>query len=253
MVQIDAAASAVNDNDTAPPPKEPEMKFNPWHDPDNGQFTFGPGGTVGAAAEASMAKRPEVPISINLNSGAVTYPDGHVEVLLDPPTPYRYFATRPDVAIDPAIEERVNTIAKNFKDETGKILVINSGTRSSSRQARAMYDKFQAGSTGSEYGNQVAASEVRASYLKGKEDKLAPKEIVSSMKSVIDRQIKNGTYLSYHISGRAVDIRTLGQGYSASEKAKLRASVERAGGVFLEESKPPHIHVQFPEPVKKNQ
>ena len=27
-----------------PLPKDAEYKFNPWHDPENGQFTFGPGG-----------------------------------------------------------------------------------------------------------------------------------------------------------------------------------------------------------------
>ncbi len=268
---VGLAALPVNDNDPAPPPIGPppaepdvEVKFNPWHDPDNGQFTFagagnrhGDGGHAGdggrrargaAARTANMAKPPESPVSVDPNSGARTYRDGRVEIALDPAVPYRHYKQGPQVMVDEAIAENVNALAKDFKEKSGKTLTLTSGSRSKAKQARAMYDKFEAGSQGADYSNRAALNEIRAAYLKGKEDKLSRNEIVAVMRSVIDAQTKKGTYISYHLSGRAVDIRTVKQGFSAADKAILRASVALFGGKFHEEFRPPHIHIEFPQP-----
>ena len=49
-------------------PAAPEIKYNPWHDPDDGRFTFtgtgryfGPGGVGGAATRTSSARMSERP------------------------------------------------------------------------------------------------------------------------------------------------------------------------------------------------
>jgi hypothetical protein len=46
------------------PPVAAETKFNPWHDPSNGQFTFRQGGTRGPGM-VRPAKRPTAMVAAN--------------------------------------------------------------------------------------------------------------------------------------------------------------------------------------------
>jgi hypothetical protein len=82
----EAAKDAAREADT--PAEEPptEVKFNPWHDPNNGQFTFGPGGSNGSSGSGTsdrvgMAKPPKVQ---PLPPGAVRTKRG--EIIVNKPT-----------------------------------------------------------------------------------------------------------------------------------------------------------------------
>src|SRR6218665_2246802 len=59
------------------PAESVEVKFNPWHDPSNGQFTFGPGGP-------RPPHRPSYSYRENRKEGEVQFPKGKIrERLLD--------------------------------------------------------------------------------------------------------------------------------------------------------------------------
>jgi HK97 family phage portal protein len=66
----------------------PEVKYNHNHDLENGQFTFGsPGDVSRTNGTIHMAEKLKIAVSVNPISGARTFRDGHVEVLLDPAKP----------------------------------------------------------------------------------------------------------------------------------------------------------------------
>lgn len=51
-----------------PPAEELEQKFNPYHDPYNGRFTFAPGGSLRAAATGGARPQPKLPLGTAPNS-----------------------------------------------------------------------------------------------------------------------------------------------------------------------------------------
>jgi HK97 family phage portal protein len=57
----DAVGDAKPDVDSSAEEPPTEVKFNPWHDPNDGQFTFGPGGSSGSGPgdRVGMAKPPK--------------------------------------------------------------------------------------------------------------------------------------------------------------------------------------------------
>jgi HK97 family phage portal protein len=247
-----------------------QLKFNPNHDPANGQFTDGlaaGGGASGraglmvsgsalAVSSVAMAERPaasQLPlegISVDLNSGAQTRPDGSVEVQLPPSV---YYALQTGISVPKSIQPQVDAIGKDFFEKTGKILTINSGYRDPQRQADAMYVKFRAGKTGAEYANKRAVAAIYRAYVDGRSAKETALAVRARMKNAIDSQTKKGTYISLHMTGRAVDIKTSGMGYSARERVMLGEIAAAHGGRHFFESTPPHLHIQFPSvPPKKH-
>lgn len=214
-----------------------EFKFNPYHDPDNGRFTFAPG--------AAAVGRPD--LSIDLGTGVQTHRDGSVTVPLDPPRnlPRSYRLSGPHVEIPVEIEPKVEAIAADFALRTGKTLTIVSGRRTSKSQAAAMYDKLKSGATGSDYRNRAAFRDLRNAYDAGLAAKKTRQQVIDDMSSVIDQQARKGVFISRHLTGRAVDIRTRGQGFTRQQYSILRAGIERQSGAIHPEGRPPHVHVQF--------
>jgi hypothetical protein len=141
------------------------------------------------------------------------------------------------------LETQIAGIAANFTRLTGKRLFITSGVRNARGQAAAMYDKFRAGSNGSDYANQPALREIRQTYLRDV-DRRSRSEVIHAMTEVIARQIQRGVFISRHLSGRAFDIRSVD--ISAPDRAALDRIVHEQGGQLLPEGHPPHIHIQLP-------
>ncbi len=152
----------------------------------------------------------------------------------------RDFDMNPGVTLAPRIEAKVAAIAKIYRAKTGKRLLVTSGTRSAFSQARAMHNKLRLGDNVlGLYRNKGAVREILAAYKRGSGS------AVERMANVIRSQTERGVYISRHLRAGAVDLRS--RGLTASDKRALREAVRQVGGVsnFLEESKPPHFHLEF--------
>ncbi|RXR25586.1 hypothetical protein [Sphingobium fluviale] len=227
-----------------------ETKFNPYHDPRNGQFTFAPGGPKSLShVVTSYGQRSGRQRATSLSSEFIIQSDGGElanEIVVigrrqnDEPS---YSLKSPTIRISGSIKRQVEQVAVEFMRHTGKKMVVTSGTRSAREQAAAMYDKFGAGASGSDYSNRRALREIKAAYVTGRMAGQDRHGTILAMEQVIERQIKNGVYISRHLIARAIDIRV--NGLAAGERQALHDAVRKAGGKVHPEGRPPHLHVQF--------
>jgi hypothetical protein len=154
------------------------------------------------------------------------------------------FNVLPEVALADAVSDKVDAIDDAYFRRTGKHITVTSGTRDATRQAKAMYKMLRLGGDVLRlYRNKEAAREVKRAYDAGRAAGKAPDDVVASMYSVIQGQIARGVYISAHLRAGAVDIRS--RDMSSAEKKAFAAAVAEAKGVtLLEESTPPHFHLQ---------
>jgi len=158
--------------------------------------------------------------------------------------PPQRFSLLPDVTLADAVSDKVEAIDDAYFRRTGKHVTVTSGTRDASRQAKAMYKMLRLGGDVLKlYRNKDAAREIKRAYDAGRAAGKAPDDVVSSMYSVLQSQIARGVYISAHLRAGAVDIRS--RDMSSAEKRAFVAAVADARGVtLLEESTPPHFHLQ---------
>jgi len=191
-----------------------DHKFNQNHDR-LGRFTFSEGGESGGGSAG---------VSSNGQQS-------------------RHYKTQTShLVIPPKLHDRIDAIGSDFQKSTGKTMVVSSGTRSAERQADAMYWKFKAGASGSDYVNQKALLEIRNTYddLKNRKSR---SEVIAAMTRVIQRQKDNNTYISKHIIDGAFDISPIYINHQDMEKLILIA--RRHGAKATYEPKPAHVHIQF--------
>ncbi len=131
----------------------------------------------------------------------------------------------PGVVLSPVLRGWLLALRLAYGDQ----LVVTSGVRTPDAQASAMQKKQDAGGSFNIYKRQDLVREITA----------APR---SQWAAVISRQVARGEYLSSHLSGRAVDLRT--RGLSSSEISDLSDAVRKLGAKPLVESAPPHMHVE---------
>ena len=153
------------------------------------------------------------------------------------------YSVADNVELTPDIEEKVSKIGSAYYESTGSEIVVTSGTRTSLKQANAMYDRIQAGGDFSDYLNQDAAKEVREVYDSGVKAKLSRAEIVASMAGVIKNQVDSGVFISLHLKAGAVDIRSVGM--SDKQVISFRKAAEAVTSSVALEQSPPHWHLQF--------
>ena len=160
-------------------------------------------------------------------------------------TPMVFFDMRPNVSLPEAVAGRLNRIARRFFVETGRRVLVTSGTRGPHGQAAAMYTKLTRGrSLLALYRNRDAARQIQAVYSAGRRSRASRARIVSSMAEVIETQMKRGVYISRHLVSGAVDLRS--RGLSRRERSSLRTAVRAETRVtVLEEQHPPHFHLTF--------
>jgi hypothetical protein len=150
--------------------------------------------------------------------------------------------SEPGVVIADRIRVQVAKLATSFHEKTGRRLHVISGQRTPSSQARALYTKFSMGDDGSVYADQAAVSEIRKAYIANIANGEAA--TVKAMEDVITAQLGRGNSISRHLGGKAIDVRSWT--LDSKQIEVLRSLVEGAGGKFLVEDKPPHIHIEFP-------
>ncbi|WP_156338350.1 hypothetical protein [Chondromyces crocatus] len=142
------------------------------------------------------------------------------------------------------VAARMTQLDLAYFRRTGKHLTITSGTRDATRQAKAMYKMLELGADVLRlYRNKEAIREIKATYDTGRAARKPPEEIMTAMHDVIRRQIDRKVYLSAHLRAGAVDIRN--RDMTAADKKAFLAIVAEAGGITaLEETAPPHFHLE---------
>ena len=242
----------------------PEAQFNPNHDPANGRFTSGGsggGGSFGGGGASGgwtgSGRRPNVRPG---RGGAPIIPGGGAPLPAHPSpvAPSSGGQTQSSAAgstapgetarISPNIKAQVDAIRADFERQTGLRIKVTSGARTPVEQAQAMYDKLQKGGSLSIYANQTAAAEVQAAYDLARKSGAGMTDAVASMSKVIQGQVGRGVYISKHLTDMAIDISTLSADQKVLARDKLGilfSIIEKNGGKILQESKPPHLHVQF--------
>ena len=157
---------------------------------------------------------------------------------------HRRFTTLPGVTLPTLVKEKVTRIADAYHRRTGKGLVITSGARDAEDQAEAMYELFRLGADVINlYRNKSALREIQRAYEDGRTAARPAAAVVAAMAEVIRRQVERGVFISAHLRAGAVDIRN--RDMTSTEKRALLDAVSEVGGVSaLEESRPPHYHLQ---------
>jgi len=111
-------------------------------------------------------------------------------------------------------------------------LYVTSGTRTPEAQARALVEKRRLGDN--------LYKLYRAKYIV--KALMAVPNTVSAMSPIIARYARQGQYMSRHMRGDAVDIRS--KNLSTSQRQTVMAAAKRLGAKTIYETKPPHIHVE---------
>ncbi|WP_437595000.1 hypothetical protein [Sorangium sp. So ce1000] len=157
----------------------------------------------------------------------------------------RRYVILPGVELAPAVEKKVAEIASAYFRRTGKELVVTSGTRDPARQAEAMRELFRHGADVlGLYKDKTAAREIKSAYEHGVSADHSPEATIAALERVIRAQIDRGVFISAHLREGAVDIRN--RDMTPAEKRAFLEGVDEVGGVFaLEESRPPHYHLQI--------
>jgi hypothetical protein len=155
------------------------------------------------------------------------------------------FNALPDVTLRDAVADKVDALDDAYFRRTGKHITVTSGTRDAARQAKAMYKMLRLGGDILKlYKNKEAAREVKEAYDTGRAAKKDADDAVSAIYAVLQAQIARGVYISAHLRAGAVDVRI--RDMSAAQRKAFTAVATGARGVtLLEESTPPHFHLQI--------
>lgn len=150
--------------------------------------------------------------------------------------PDRLSRNSPLIPRSKSLAERV---AEAYENLTGKQIVIRSGKRDALQQATAMFKNARAfglRSVITTYRNKRAVREIMAPY---QANRRRPRKAQREMARVIESQMARGIYISNHLRGRAVDVRSRGRG--AARLSILRQVARSLGGYVLVERS--HYHV----------
>ena len=100
-------------------------------------------------------------------------------------------------------------IAYEYYIRTCGQLVITSGTRTPAEQARAMWENLHyRRNPGVRYRNREAYDEIFSAYEHARRSGASDHATVDAMTRVIEQQVSQGEYISPHLRGEAVDVRS---------------------------------------------
>ncbi|HTA77449.1 MAG TPA: hypothetical protein VK791_09855 [bacterium] len=157
--------------------------------------------------------------------------------------PNIYYTKESNVQLAQGMLDKVNQIGQKYHAVTKKMIHITSGNRTRPGQAQAMYTKFKNNGSVKLYSDQKNAQEIKDAYDKGIKEHKNESTVVKAMTDVIDSQVRRSAYISYHLVGRAVDIRK--KGMTSSEIEAFRKAVQGSGARLLNEGEPFHWHLQW--------
>ncbi len=127
-----------------------------------------------------------------------------------------------------------------YYQRTGRDLTVTSGRRTPQGQAQAMYDNLQSNST-PHYSNQAAFHQIVEAYDDAVATGAGQQATINAMARVIEDQVSQGVYISAHLAGDAVDIRS--RDMSDEEQRILEQVATSVGARPIIETS--NIHLQF--------
>ena len=141
-----------------------------------------------------------------------------------------------NVKLSPELIAKLNALSDMLSFD----IEITSGIRSAKSQASAMFGKIEAGdNTLSDYRNREFANDIVEAYPN------------LDTATAIVQEYANQGLASYHLVGKAVDVRS--KTLSDVQKNEVVKVAKLLGGKPLIETQPPHIHISFPDlETKKN-
>lgn len=154
-----------------------------------------------------------------------------------------HYSTKGIVTIPPSLKPQLKKIADAYHKATSKDIVVTSAKRTAVSQASALYTRFSKGGNVNDYVRQKEAKAVKKAYddtVKAKKNKAA---IIKAMEQELASQIKQGKYLSSHLSSKALDVRS--KNMSSVEKKAFLKACKVVASKCLVEGTPQHFHLQF--------
>lgn len=139
------------------------------------------------------------------------------------------------------VETRRQDLTTGYYNHAGRQLVITSGYRTPSGQARAMYNNLRRYGVAyvlRVYRQKAAVREIVAAY---KPRRARPRRAIAAMTRVIEAQTQRGLFVSRHLLGRAFDVRSRGR-HGARLSLLREVTQEMGGRVLVEKS---HYHVEL--------
>ena len=159
----------------------------------------------------------------------------------------RQYDVAADAVLPLQIEAVVHRLAAAYYEQTRMRLVVTSGARTPETQADAMLTKLRLGENLlGLYTNQAAAREITDAYIAGVKAGHDGPTIRAAIAAAIKAQVAAGVYISRHLNEGAVDLRT--RDLEPAAKDVLREIIAASPDVrlpALEETRPPHYHVEL--------
>lgn len=141
----------------------------------------------------------------------------------------------------PAASSRVLAFSTNYYEYTGRRLPITSEYRTPYLQARAIHRNLRAYGTPYVlrlYRRRAAIREIVSVYNRNRK---RPGRAIGLMTRVIQAQVRRGVYISAHMRGLAIDVRSRGR--HGAKLSALRAVARSMGARVLVERN--HYHVEL--------
>ncbi|HUO03798.1 MAG TPA: peptidoglycan-binding domain-containing protein [Candidatus Binataceae bacterium] len=135
-------------------------------------------------------------------------------------------------------------IAERYYMRTCGELRVSSGTRTPEQQAQAMWNNLYYGRNRNvRYANRHAFEEIYETYAQERQARADEMTTVAAMTRVIEQQVHEGTYISRHLRGEAVDILPSGNPPLQAEVLKEVVNELLGSGNCIPEED--HFHIQF--------
>ena len=156
-----------------------------------------------------------------------------------------------DIVVSSAIANFVVELRKQISQQQINIIYITSGVRTAEAQARALVTKREINKCNSAIVGKPAAGDPCYPVYKLYAQKqlilegLQVNNDISSMEAVFAKQINNGKYLSKHMTGLGMDMRTTN--LTEEQRALLIEACKSLGASATYETDPKHLHVGIPK------
>ncbi|MFH2057074.1 MAG: hypothetical protein ABIJ61_14035, partial [bacterium] len=111
------------------------------------------------------------------------------------------------VALNDYLETRIAEIAARFRALTELKLVVTDGLRTPAQQAKLLHSRLSRGARLDIYRNQKLAGELAEVFAASRSSE---SETIAALTAVIEAQVAKGEFISKHLTGRAVDVRSVG-------------------------------------------
>ena len=159
------------------------------------------------------------------------------------------------VVVNKAVANFVTDLRKLISQDQIKIIYITSGVRTAEMQARALINKRAHNKCHSAIAGAPSPGDpCYPVYSLYKQRSLILEALqvpndVSSMATVFERQVANGKFVSGHMTGLGIDMRT--SNLTEEQKELVLSACKSLGASAIYEGDPPHIHVGIPKSYRE--